>query len=111
MNLLFPSHISDALNINRHDKVPRQGKWVWLREDDPPFVPKESKIADGYPVLTHQCFKWDSAKGLERVEMGFRCHWSLDPAAGGFQQDHQNEKSGFRRQQGAPAPKSTFSLI
>ncbi len=48
MNLRFPSHISDALNIIRHDKVPRQGKWVWLREDDPPFDPKESKIADGY---------------------------------------------------------------
>ena len=48
LKLRFPSHVADALNIVRHEKIPREGQWAWLGEDDPPCDPKARKIADGH---------------------------------------------------------------
>ena len=44
----FPSNIADAMNIICHEKVPRQGEWAWIDDDDPPCDPSARKIADGY---------------------------------------------------------------
>ncbi len=48
---------------------------------------------------------------LERVEIGFVCRLSRDPATARFEQGPQSGKTGLRRRQGAPAPKSTYALI
>lgn len=51
----FPPHISDALNIIRHEKVPREAKRSWIGEDDPPCAPKARRIANGYLDRQKQC--------------------------------------------------------
>ena len=41
----FPSHVADALNIVRHEKVPRMPEWSWV--DDTPVDKQARAIADG----------------------------------------------------------------
>ncbi len=43
----IPRHIADALNIIRHEKVPRQGEWSWTADGDPPCDVHARRIADG----------------------------------------------------------------
>ena len=45
----LPRHVADALNIIRHERVPRQGPWAWTGgEDDPPCDPDARRVADGH---------------------------------------------------------------
>jgi len=41
----FPAHIADALNIIRHEKVPREDGWSW--DDGTPCDKRARAIADG----------------------------------------------------------------
>jgi len=45
----LPGYVADALNIIRHERVPRQGPWAWTREeDDPPCDPDARRIPNGH---------------------------------------------------------------
>ena len=43
----IPPQIRDALNIIRHEKVPKQREWTWIDKEDPPCDPQARKVADG----------------------------------------------------------------
>jgi AbiV family abortive infection protein len=43
----IPSHVADAMNILRYEKVSRDGEWSWVSDEDPPCNPEARKIADG----------------------------------------------------------------
>jgi AbiV family abortive infection protein len=43
----LPSLIADAMNIIRHEKIPKDGYWAWLDDSDPPCDPDARKTADG----------------------------------------------------------------
>lgn len=45
----LPRYVADALNIIRHERVPRQGAWAWTGgEDDPPCDPLARRVANGH---------------------------------------------------------------
>jgi AbiV family abortive infection protein len=45
----LPGYVADALNIIRHERVPRQGPWAWTGdEDDPPCDPAARRVGDGH---------------------------------------------------------------
>lgn len=44
----IPPNIRDALNIIRHEKIPREGEWSWIDEEDQPCDPQARKVADGH---------------------------------------------------------------
>jgi AbiV family abortive infection protein len=44
---LFPPHIADAINIIRHEKVPRENATVWLWDEASPCDKKARRISDG----------------------------------------------------------------
>jgi len=43
----FPPHVADALNIIRHQKVPREGVPSWLWDAESPCDPETKRIAYG----------------------------------------------------------------
>ena len=43
----FPAHIADALNIIRHEKVPREDASSWLWDDESPCDKQARGVADG----------------------------------------------------------------
>jgi len=44
----IPRYVADALNIIRHERVPRQGQWAWRAEEDPPCDSVARRVADGH---------------------------------------------------------------
>jgi AbiV family abortive infection protein len=46
-NYKLPCTVADAINILRHEKLPQQGQWAWLGDDDPPCDRLARKVADG----------------------------------------------------------------
>jgi AbiV family abortive infection protein len=45
----LPRYVADALNIIRHERVPRQGPWAWIGdENDPPCDPDARRVANGH---------------------------------------------------------------
>lgn len=45
----LPRYVADAINIIRHERVPRQGPWVWTgNEDGPPCDPGARRVANGH---------------------------------------------------------------
>jgi len=46
-NYKIPAHIIDVINILRHEKLPKQGQWAWIGEEDPPCNQLARKVADG----------------------------------------------------------------
>jgi hypothetical protein len=43
----FPPHVADAINIIRHEKIPRERYPEWLWDDGSPCDPQAREIADG----------------------------------------------------------------
>jgi hypothetical protein len=43
----FPPHIADAINIIRHEKVPKKDAGTWLWDDETPCDRQARRIADG----------------------------------------------------------------
>lgn len=43
----IPPHIADVINILRYEKLPKEGQWAWIRDEDPPCNQLTRKIADG----------------------------------------------------------------